>query len=219
MNPCEVTTIALNNLFSTRGKGDDSLGVYSKNLLGMNNDQCTVINFDEIGKEHFIPLIHCNPTNQLIGTVKSVGPTKILLIVPSLDNVNMERELQYANEFTAYQSTEIIRFIQKLEQFCGESDDQNFQSHNKQSGEDLNMVMIAYEELRKSLETKQILLSTSNLVSYVKFERVCDALITRQHQLAIDILEAKDLISLLQGKEEDVYCQIYLKTDATLTRQ
>jgi hypothetical protein len=53
------------------------------------------------------------------------------------------------------------------------------------------------------------------LAAYSPLNSMLGVNIHKQHQLSVDILEAKDLMHFVAGKLEDVYCKIYLRTPGT----
>jgi len=92
-----------------------SLSSYWKYIGGINIDQTTTVNFDEIGYENELLLSHKSDSH-LIVTVKSEGPIKLLLITPNLDNGKLIKELTYCSEFMKNQSFCLDMLMQEYEQ-------------------------------------------------------------------------------------------------------
>ena len=93
--------------------GDPGVGAYWGYLAGINPDQATVVSFDEIGSKETMFVSHKTDL-RMIATVKSEGPTKILLITPSLENRQVIRELRYCSEFINEQLIQVARLITQL---------------------------------------------------------------------------------------------------------
>jgi hypothetical protein len=99
--------------FLTKRDGDDVVSTYWSYLAGLSTDQATIVNFDEIGSKETMFVSHKTDL-KMIATVKSEGPTKILLITPSVENRQVIRELRYCSEFINEQLTLVGQLIEKL---------------------------------------------------------------------------------------------------------
>lgn len=98
---------------SSIGNGDDGLGSYLSYLAGVSLDSCTVIDIDRIGAKAFVNIPSADV--KLVAIVKSEGPTKILSILPGLDNQILIRELRYTTEFINEQMHQIDNIREKIE--------------------------------------------------------------------------------------------------------
>ena len=99
--------------FLTKRNGEDMVSAYWGYLAGINADQATVVNLDEIGSKEAL-FVSKQTDLKMVATVKSEGPTKILLITPSLDNRHVIRELRYTSEFINHQLNLLNSLLDKL---------------------------------------------------------------------------------------------------------
>jgi hypothetical protein len=236
--------------FLSKRDGDDVVSTYWGYLAGLSTDQATVVNFDEIGSKETMFVSHKSDL-KMIATVKSEGPTKILLITPAVENRQVIRELRYCSEFINEQLNLVSQLIERLALLS------RFSSTPTILASKLALFESQYEEVFVRMQEKQTKLleidealcggnsaklnalnargsfsaamkhaaeevaadgahlpvAPSGLVSYRPVERVLDLGIDKQHQLEVNVLEAKELTALVAGKMEDVYCKVLIKAD------
>lgn len=245
--------------FLTKHDGEDLVSAYWGYLAGVNADQATVVNLDEIGSRETLFVSH-KTDMKMIATVKSEGPTKILLITPSTENRQIIRELRYCSEFINEQLTLINKLIENLGNLARFStspttlssklallesnfDDALVRMKEKQAklldiDQALSagtsqrhtqpaprasfgpLVLAAAAEEATSAANAGTTASNSGLLSYRPIERVMDSGVERQHQLEVFVLEAKELTALVEGKMEDVYAKVVIKSeDLTVVTQ
>lgn len=222
---------------SERGRGDDTLGTYLSLVAGVSTESATVLDLDKIGSTQHLPLY--KPDNKLIASVKSEGPTKVLVISPATDRNELIKEFRYSISFQEYQ----IVVLRKLSKDIYDLIDQTQASLSKSvrvTAESFSTVIAKqfYDSIRAindkqrelleqtSLEKQLELISVPNiddednrqsksiieLVSLKSFDRLYDAGIDHPNQLVLDLYEARDISPTVVGKVEDIYCKIYLKT-------
>jgi hypothetical protein len=239
------------------GDGDDVMSTYWGYMVGLNADQATAVSFDEIGLKETLFVAH-KTDQKMIATVKSEGPTKILLVTPSLDNRQVIRELRYCTEFINEQLTLLNVLVERLTELARFSPtpavltsklallDSQFEETLVRMREKQARLLEVDEALQSNPSAKRPSAATrasfgkkkfgpedqeretmkpsapqdSDLLAYRPIERVVDLGIERQHQLAICVLEAKELQALVAGKMEDVYCKVVIKSeDLTVVTQ
>ena len=230
--------------FKVKGSTDgDALSSYWSYIAGINTDQSTFVNFDEIGYVGDLLLSHKSDQHLMV-TVKSEGPIKTLLITPNLDNGKLIRELTYCSEFMKNQSICLEKLIQQYEELKilshaslqPLSSPSPIQSPSPVSFEIVTqymneMVTCIRIEQKRIININHIMFtdqpesknqpndldtndtSSPALVSYRSFERLLDVGITKLNQIEVEVLEAKELSPLVSGKMEDIYCQVFLNTD------
>lgn len=251
--------------FLTKHDGEDLVSAYWGYIAGVNADQATVVSLDEIGSRETM-FVSQKTDMKMIATVKSEGPTKILLITPSTENRQVIRELRYCSEFINEQLRLIAKLIENLASLSRYSSSPTTLSSKLsllESNFDDALVRMK-EKQAKLLEIDQALCSgttqkhapaaqrpsfgtlvlstaaeeattamgagssasvtattaNSGLLSYRPIERVMNYGIERAHQLEVCVLEAKELTSLVEGKMEDVYAKVVIKSeDLTVVTQ
>eukprot|EP00981_Chlorochromonas_danica_P005995 scaffold1244_cov162-Ochromonas_danica.AAC.31 len=213
-----------------RGRGDDSLGKYLGYLAGMSNENATVISMDEIGFKEFLPLRGMDA--KLTATIKSEGPTKVLLIAPSLEKTQLLKEMRYCTSFLQEQVaiySDIEENIAHLLELDTSQIGQNVRMGSFRT-QISNVLANSLVQLREA-QQRVVALTTMNevfsagedghyslaisagLASHRSFERIFEGGIDHQHQLIVEVLEACDLPPLVRGKHEDIYCKLYIRND------
>lgn len=228
------TTLNEGGELGERGRGDESLGTYLGHVTGVKNDSATVINLDEIGCKEYLLL--GNGERKLAATVRSEGPTKVLIVSPDLEKPEMYRELQYCTEFATQQINSIQELIDKLRNLIGMTE--QFVGGESESavrlGSVANLTNETLDECVRQLcnyqkqfqhqylqsfhdivpiELGDNIMKASGLVSYQTLTRLYEAAIDRPRQLLVEVLEARELSPFVVGKTEDTYCKIYLRNE------
>lgn len=262
--------------FLTKHDGEDLVSAYWGYLAGVNADQATVVNLDEIGSRETMFVSH-KTDMRMIATVKSEGPTKILLITPSTENKQVIRELRYCSEFINEQLTLCTKLLDNLATLA------RFSTTPTTLASKLALLETSFDDALVRMKEKQAKLyevdqamcgptqkhappaprasfgpltlsgpahdaahngvasggdssggggnnaahnanantsPTTGLLSYRPIERVIEPGIERQHQLEVHVLESKELTALVEGKMEDVYAKVIIKSeDLTVVTQ
>jgi hypothetical protein len=208
----------------SKGKGDDSLGVYLSYLSGMKTDTATIVNLDEIGFLEMLPVQKSD--NRLIATIRSEGPTKVLVLSPGVTKIELMRELSYSTDFIFEQLNTLREFSSQIDIIQSALDLSGRIAPESNVSAAIGKIYDDYVNqlreiqnilLAKTLNSRTLQLSSreltpkSEIISYSPFTRLFNAGVDHQHQVMIEILEVKELNPFVQGKVEDVYCQIYLR--------
>lgn len=228
--------------YSMKGRGEDSVGTYWGYLAGMSIDQSVVVNLDEIGSKELLSVPGQRSELKMIATVKSEGPTKILLITPTLDNRHLKRELQYCTEFIQFQILKLQEILTQWASLHDAIDDaENFSTAFRLLRGSFHFVLHKFRAKQKQLiesdhemnyepalyaqqgsaqtdDEKNQRHDTLLLRSYRHVDRVLDIGIDEINQLEVTVLEGKELTPLVVGKQEDVYCKLFLRADDLATK-
>ncbi|RYH23330.1 hypothetical protein EON65_18010 [archaeon] len=236
--PCDSrnrTTLVEGGDLGERGRGDETLGKYLSYMAGVNNDNSSVICLDEIGSKEFLALSSKHEGNRLLATIKSEGPTKVLVIVPSLERIGLLKELRYVSDFLKSQVEEYLKFVQRMTELSESAPRDG--SSRLRIGSPLLLVDTLMHSLLYGIIDKQRMAVdklvqhssvrfaddrddsspqkkvSGSLVSFKPFERLFDAGIEHPHQLLVEVIEARELSPLVRGKTEDVYCKLYIRNE------
>lgn len=209
-----------------KGRGDDSLGVYLSYLSGMKADSAIILNMDEIGFTEELPLQ--KPEKRLIATIRSEGPTKVLIIAPTIGKSGLLRELTYGTEFIFEQLNCLREFHTNVESIHAALFDalsmKPLESNVSGAiGKIYSDFVNQLQETQKALRIKYLKLPheddfflekdyvKNDIIAHDDFLRLFDAGIDRHHQLLVEVIEAKEITPFVVGKVEDIYCQIYVR--------
>lgn len=226
------TTLSEGGELGERGKGDDSLGKYLGYLAGVSNENATVISMDEIGSKENLPLRRAD--GKLLATIKSEGPTKVLLIAPSLERTELLKEMRYCTTFlreqVALYSDLESKLLLLLDATQGDSN-RRVGSLMFRVDDIMRMLLTNIVECQQKMVSHSVktiiqrvdsateddggdlggVTVESALSCYKPFERVLEGGIDKPHQLIVEVLEACDLPPLVRGKSEDIYCKMYVR--------
>eukprot|EP01035_Chromulina_nebulosa_P017521 gene17521-23082_t len=190
----------------------------------------TEIYFDDIGQTKQLPLPRSDA--RLLLEVKSQGPAKTLVISPDLNQ--LKYELKYTTIFVNEQILELNEFASRLRPLLSET--KSYGSVENILNSNMKIILQKFRDSQEALfnEYRNYMTRHSTesnkssfpiydnhiykLTSYSPIESVLGLHISKQHQLLIDVLEAKDLMPFVAGKMEDVYCKIYLKFPSSISR-
>lgn len=197
-------------------------------------NSATSVNFDEIGYKELIPIPKSD--SKILATVKSEGPFKILLITPSLDNARLTRELRYCTEFINEQLFTLQDFSDALTTLNKAIE--GFTGQRKEDSTTWSMIESQFPVILSRLKDRQAKLievdshlnpstalshinnpSTdtnklvSDLCSFKSFDRPLSGGIRARHQLLVEVLEGKELTPFVVGRNEDVYCKVFLRSE------
>lgn len=169
----------------------------------------TPVLFDEIGSKSLLSVPYLEKKLEL--SVVSNGPTKQLIV----ESPFREYELQYALNFMREQIELISLLLTELEPFksedrftpdCIENLLEKYVNHTKEKQDHcvtniLNPV--AGEECPSSKE--------HFLASIVPFTSMFGPMITRQHQIIVEVLQATGLPPAPLGGTDESYCEVSLR--------
>jgi hypothetical protein len=223
---------AENGEIGDKGRGDDSLGVYLSYTSGMTSDSAVVIHFDEIGFIETLSL-HKNE-GHLLATIKSEGPSKVLIVTPSLKKSEVLKELDFSSYFI-YEQSRLIKDLEEKVDLLVEACVESEHSSRKQTNISKAIDHIFKDFIRKAQEIQsayvfnshnspqpqsknhsvtvnelQPPIEKSEYVSYKPFDRMFEAGIDRPNQILVEILEAREITPFVAGKSEDIYCKLYI---------